>query len=83
MLSYYLPWIVYRLPNEASALVPPSPEWPASSKMAWHQLDSSTHPNKTTATMASPKLVSAIDESGAVVCAYKQDAKAGSYEAIV
>jgi hypothetical protein len=31
----------------------------------------------------SPKLVSAIDESGSVVCAYARDAKDGSWKAIV
>ncbi|RYO75103.1 hypothetical protein DL766_003083 [Monosporascus sp. MC13-8B] len=32
--------------------------------------------------MASPKLVSAIDESGAVVCVYDRDAKADSWKAV-
>lgn len=30
-----------------------------------------------------PKLVGAVDESGAIVCAYTQDAKTGSYQAVV
>ena len=33
--------------------------------------------------MDPPKLVSAVDESGNVLCIYDRDAKAGTWEAVV